>query len=312
MSGGPLDVLDLLARKPDGPTWRSVEEASTAYSKNRGEGQSPFASAVDVAARADRLAQAFAVGYLAALERLVPGVPLPCALCVTEKGGNGPRAIKASLRAEGEGYRLDGEKSFVTFGTRAKTLLVAARAGTKADGRPDLAVVRIPADRAGIVVEELPPTSFVPEVSHARLTLDGVPVAFDERLPGDGYLQHVKPFRTIEDIHVLGATLAYVIGWTRRARVEPELVAELSAILIGLAALQDAKPLDPRVHLALHGCYQQVAQAFASDGLASLLRSASSEERARWERDRPLLGVASKAREARFEAAKRALGLGVG
>lgn len=307
-----MSVLDVLAHKPSEATWQGLSEVLDAYSKRRAKGRSPFSSAVDVAARADRLGQAFAAGYLASLERLVPGVHLPCALCVTEKGGNGPRAVETSLRVDGDGYRLDGEKSFVTFGTLAKTLLVVGRAGTKADGRPNLAVVCIPADRDGTLVEELSPTSFVPEVPHARLVLEGVPVEPDERLPGDGYLEYVKPFRTIEDIHVLGATLAYVIGWALRVGVAPNLIVELSASLVAFAALEDAEPLDPRTHLALHGCHERLAAVVEGDQFALLLRAASSDERGRWGRDRMLLSVASKARQARFEAAKRALGLAAG
>ena len=309
MSAAPLSVLDLLIRAPEEPTWQSLAEAWAAYERARAEGRSPFEAAVDVAAHADRLGQAFGVGYPAALERLVPGVGLPCALCATEKAGNAPRAIAATLEADAAGYRLRGEKSFVTFGTLAKTLLVVARVGEQPDGRPDLAVVRLPSDRAGIEVEPLPPTKFVPEITHARLALANVEVRPEERLPGDGYLRYLKPFRTIEDVHVVGATLAYVIGWARRTKTAESLVADLSAQLLTLAALADAEPLDPRTHLVLHGCYASFSEVAGGPGLSELLEAASNDERSRWMRDRALLQVAATAGEARFEAALRSLGL---
>ena len=143
---------------------------------------------------------------------------LPCALCVTEANGNSPRAIATSLSPAPGGYRLDGNKTFVTFGTLAKALIVVARVGEKSDGRPDLAVVRIPAERVGVRLVELPPTPFVPEVVHASVHLDGAEVRDHERLAGDGYLEYVKPFRTVEDIHVVGATLGYLVGLARRVR----------------------------------------------------------------------------------------------
>ena len=307
MADAPATALDVLARAPTEPTWQSLPELWEAYTSIRAEGCSPLVSAAHVAARADRLGQAFAVGYPAALERLVPGVGLPCAFCVTEKDGNGPRAIETILEPVEGGYRLSGHKTFVTFGTLAKSLIIVARVGKKSDGRPDLAVVRVPTQRDGIRVEELPPMPFVPEVVHARLVLHGVEVHADERLPGDGYLGYVKPFRTIEDIHVIAATIAYLVGWARRTRVNSNLRAELSADLVALDALASAEPLDPRMHLALHGRYSRVLEALAGDDFASLLAAASGDERLRWERDRVLLDVASKARKARFEAANRAL-----
>lgn len=307
MTDGPLTVLDVLSMPPLAGPWSSLPELWNAYGVERAAGRSPFASAVRVAARGDRLGHAFAVGYPAALEHMLPGVRLPCALCVTEAGGNGPRAIQTTLSPDGEGFRLSGEKTFVTFGNLAETLVIATRVGDKADGRPDLAIVRVPSDRDGIAVEELPATPFVPEIGHARLSLRGVEVLQGERLPGDGYLRYVKPFRTIEDVHVVGATLGYVVGWARRLPVVPELVAELSADLIALDRLCSAPPLDPRAHIALHGVYERVHTALRSDAFGALLQASSDDERDRWERDRRLLSVAGQAREARFASANEAL-----
>ena len=63
MSAAPLSVLDLLARASEEPTWQSLAEAWAAYDGARSGGRPPFEAAVDVAARADRLGQAFGVGY---------------------------------------------------------------------------------------------------------------------------------------------------------------------------------------------------------------------------------------------------------
>ena len=309
MTDAPLAALDALDEELDAPVWEDLVAVWRAYANARAAGRSPFAAAVAVAARADRLGQAFAVGYPAALEHLVPGVRLPCALCATEAGGNAPRAIETSLEGRGDGYRLRGVKTFVSFGTLAEALLVVARAGTKPDGRPDLTVVQIPSDRGGVVLDELPPTPFVPDIPHARVTFEEVEVREGERLPGDGYLRYVKPFRTIEDIHVVGATLGYLLGWSRRSRASAELVATLSSVLVALGSLRGAEPLDPHAHLALHGCYQSLQRALESDDFRSLLAAASSEERERWTRDEKLLKVASAARQARFQAANKALGL---
>ena len=302
-----MAALDVLGPEADGRSWQNLREVWDAYASEREAGCSPFAAAVRVAARADRLGYAFAVGYPAALEHLLPPVALPGALCATESGGNHPKAIETRLEPHGEGFRLDGAKTFVTFGMLAKTLIVVARAGEKPDGRPDLAVVRIPADRPGVVVHELPATSFVPEIPHASVSLEGVLVDAAERLPGDGYLEYLKPFRTVEDIHVVGASLGYLVGLARRADGAPGLVADLAAGLAALDRLRVEPPLDPRVHVALQGVYARMTVAEETGDLEGLFRAAPDDEAARWARDRVLLRVASKARETRFERARAAL-----
>ncbi len=303
---GP-ELLDVLAPGADGEPERELERVWRAFQAVRGTGASPFVAAVLVASRVDRLGLAFAAGYPAALQHLSPGTPMPCALCVTEEGGTHPRAMKTTLVQTDQGLELNGAKTFVTFGTLAQALVIAAHAGEKPDGRPDLAVVRIPADREGVTLHAHPPTPFAPEVPHARLKLDRVVVRPEERLPGDGYLQYVKPFRTIEDIHVLGAAAGYLIGVCRRTSGSAALRADLAATLVALDQLRTSPPLDPRAHLVLHAVYQRLVALVDGEAMASVWQMAPDAERERWTRDRPLLNVASRARRARFERATQEL-----
>ena len=148
--------------------------------------------AVSGGAAADRLGVAFAAGYAAALRALVPDLPRGerAALCATEEGGGHPRAILARF----DGATVTGRKTFVTGGLDAVRLLVVAR-----DGGDVLRLVSVSARGPGVVFVPLPPTPFAPEVGHAALQLEGAPA---ELLPGDGYTDYLKPFRTIEDLHV--------------------------------------------------------------------------------------------------------------
>src|SRR5262245_25603109 len=95
----------------------------------------------------------------------------------------------------------------------AQSLLVVASTGN-VDGKNRLRVVRVPANAAGVRIEPAV-APFVPEIAHARVTLDGVRVSAGDLLPGDGYDDYLKPFRTIEDLHVHGALLGYLIGVAR-------------------------------------------------------------------------------------------------
>ncbi|MEM7435806.1 MAG: acyl-CoA dehydrogenase family protein [Myxococcota bacterium] len=303
-----LSLLDVLGRDAGLEPVSNLAEAWALYRDGRSSGHAPFEAAVSAASQVDRLAFAFSVGYPAALERMVPGVDFPAALCVTEAKGNTPRSTETSLEADGSDNRLRGTKSFVTFGNLATTLIVSARIGERPDGRPDIAVVRVPANRQGVTLQKLPDTPFVPEVPHAAVRFENVSVSSTERLPGDGYLGYVKPFRTIEDIHVVGATLGYLLGLARRTGGASVLAAELSANLLSLDRLRIAEPLDPRVHVALHGVYESVGRLIGGQMFAALLAAAPAAERDRWERDQALLRVASKARAARFETAQKVLG----
>ena len=181
--------------------------------------QSPETPTVDQAAlggsHADGMGWAFAAGYEAALARLDPmavrGGAL-AALCATEEGGGHPRAIRSTLAPAPGGFVLSGSKTWVTLGADAEALLVVASVGSDAEGRNRLKVARVPTLRSGVTLQAGEPTPFAPEIGHARATFEAVAVGHEDVLPGDGYDDALKPFRTIEDIHVTAAVLGWAIG----------------------------------------------------------------------------------------------------
>lgn len=254
----------------------------------------PFDLAIEVGARADRLAYAFAGGYLGALNALLPDRDRgrTAALCATEAGGAHPRAIATAL----EGDRLTGEKTFVTLAEHADDLYVLAKEGER-DGRALLVFVRVHADADGVTRTRLPALPFVPEIEHAAVRFEGAQIA--ERLPGDGWVDYVRPFRTVEDVHVHAALLAFVIACARRWGWPPEVVERGLSILGSLRAIASADPSSPETHLALAGAIDLSAQLVGSLDWAAAPEAA----RARWARDRALLSVASKARAKRRERA---------
>ncbi|MBX3275412.1 MAG: acyl-CoA dehydrogenase family protein [Sandaracinaceae bacterium] len=252
--------------------------------------RAPHLAALALGGRADRLGYAFAGGYVAALNALVPARDRArtAALCATEAGGVHPRAIEARY----VGGVVHGDKTFVTLADAADELYVLAREGER-DGRPRLALVVVDARGPGVTLRPLPPAPFVPEIGHAAVRLDGAPAA---RLPGDGWDDYVRPFRTVEDAHVHLALLGWLIASARRwgALAEPAL-EEALALAAGLSAIAREDPSAPTTHLALAGAIGASARV-----LAALDEDAMpADDRARWRRDRPLLSVASKARAAR-------------
>ena len=257
---------------------------------------------------ADRLGWAFAAGYHQALQALVPSLPpgLPAALAATEAGGGHPRAVATALTPMGDGqWSLDGTKRFVTLGRHARTLLVVASVGADAGGRNALRLARVRADAPGLSLAPLPETPFAPEIEHAQAVFAGVRVAADDLLPGDGYERYLKPFRTVEDVHVLGASLGHLLAAARRYAWPEALREDLLAAVVTVRALGAMGPSGAAVHVALAGVFRAVGRATATaDGFYA---AAADDEAARWVRDRGLLGVAERVREMRRVAAWRTL-----
>jgi hypothetical protein len=297
------ESLDLLLRKllelraPAHETleswWRGTEEQRTGF-------DTPVDRALLGGALADRVGFAFVGGYQAALEALFGPAPGITSLCVTEAAGNRPQDIATTLKPTGAGFVINGRKKWATGGPLAQSLLVAATTGTDDLGRNHLRVVRIPAKATGVRIIAAT-ASFVPEIPHAEIELDGVTVSEADVLPGDGYASYIKPFRTVEDAHVHAALLGYVIGVARRIKVARDLIEQLLAAALAIRNVALADPRSPATHIALAGSLSQVAHVVGEVELR--WEDSEGPEWTRWLRDRAIFRVAGAARAARREKA---------
>jgi len=251
---------------------------------------------------ADRVAWAFASGYQAALRSLFADAPNDklCALCVTEADGNRPKAIKTRLSSSGLSWCLNGAKRWTTLGPEGSLFFVAARDEAASTDRPGLRVAPVHADSPGLKIQPMPETRFVPEVPHAQLQFENVKV--EALLPGDGYDLYVKPFRTVEDIHVQAAILAYLMREAQRLGWPEHWIERLSALLAGFATLSDMPPSHAETHVGLAGALR-ISAGLIEEAEAFWLKSATDPATLRWHRDRELLTVAGKARELRTRRA---------
>ncbi|MCA9632827.1 MAG: acyl-CoA dehydrogenase family protein [Myxococcales bacterium] len=268
----------------------------------------PTARAIVLAGESGRLGLAFAGGFHAALARLGGGLD-PCgvrrvAFCATEAEGAHPRAIKTSLAPEGSGFRIHGEKTWATLGGSAEELLVVCRQGERSDGRPKLVVARVDATAPGVTRTAARPTPFCPEITHCGFGFDTV-IDGADLLPGDGYADYLKPFRTVEDSHVQLAVCAYFIGVSGRLGLAPAWSEVLSALLLSCWSVAGLDPKQSTTHAALAGLERQVAELIP--GFEEAWSDVGGAEWHAWERDRALLRVAQGARDARREAARRQL-----
>jgi acyl-CoA dehydrogenase len=297
-----IDVLDLLLSRPASPATECPDVRAwwPAWQALAASTPGPFERAVLGGAEADRLGWAFASGYQAALRALDPSLPddTIAALCVSEAEGNSPRAIRTTLTRQGEGFRLDGDKRWATLGPEGGLFIVIAReAGSDAE-RPSLKAVRISAGTRGLCIGSMPPTGFVPEVPHARMKLDGIHVAASAVLEGDAYLRYVKPFRTIEDIHVHAACVAYLVAEARRRDWPQAWLAQAILLLHQLEVLARLDPLAAQTHVAL-GAALEIGERLLKDADGLWGTKPGDAAAARWTRDRPLFSIAAKARTQR-------------
>lgn len=260
------------------------------------------------------LGYAFAGAYQAAIENLFaeyldPQNPELASLCVSETAGNHPKQIQTQLsRLEGA-WQIDGLKSFVSGAQEAQAVFVVCRLSTAGAAQADLKVVKLSTQQAGLSIETMPTLAFVPEVSHGKVKLDRVALAPEQILPGDGYLNYMKPFRTVEDLHVSAAVAGYLLGESLAVK-NPELAwpAELKERLIALLLTQQACAQmpwqDPALHLAMAGMRTTLNQIIKDCDVA--FNKANSVAYEHWQRDQKLLQIASKAGLARTAKARAA------
>ena len=263
---------------------------------------SPAMTSVDRAIIGGRhssnLAFSFAAGYQSAIESIFSlASPALSSFCVSEEKGNHPRAIATHLKPVGNGYVLNGNKSFVSGGCDAKQLFIACNTGELNDGRPVLKMVSIPANTSGVTIEAMPPLPFISEISHGRISLDNVKVLPEQLLPGDGYSEYIKPFRTYEDIHVLAAVLGFRLGEAIDSHWDTPMIEQHLALCLSLRAFSNMPLGTTEAHIALAGCRIQIHDLFQRTD--QVFEQTNPSDYAKWQRDRPLLAIAEKAHVSR-------------
>lgn len=294
----------LLGPAPDPSPITSLAEFRERFGRAAEGFAAPWDRALLAGFVADRVGYAFAGGYAAALACLVAGKLAPAtaarvgSLCITEEGGGHPRAIQTTLspRPEG-GFVLTGRKRWATAAPFADVLLVAASTGKDAGGRNRLALVAVETKAPGVLLRKMPDPPFAPELPHAEVELSDVEVAASEVLPGDGYDTYVKPFRTIEDTHVFLALLGHLLRGGRLFGGPHDLLERTAATAL---ALREIAPLDasaPATHMVLAGALD-LGRALV-ERASEIWSRAPAEVAERWERDRPLVLVAERARAER-------------
>lgn len=258
---------------------------------------------------ADRLSYAFASGYHSALRCLVPSLPphTIAAFCVSEKGGAHPRRIETRLKKnsakadEEETWEMNGTKTFVTCADEAEVLLIAASTGLDDNGRNTLRMVQVPRNTPGLEIKPREDLAFIPEISHGIVELNDVSVKKSQLMPGDAYAAYIKPFGTIEDIHILAAFMGFLLRTASLNEWPQGVKSEIVAILIGANSLTNADPKSPETHIALAGLQRLMRNQMIR--IEPHWGTTPEDVQHAWERDRTVFLMGHKAKEIRLQSA---------
>ncbi len=297
-------LAELLANRPSTDPIDSVRD----WNARLVEWSSRFGNTVDRSIvgglHADRVGYAFASGYQCAIHALDPALPVDriASFCATEATGAHPRSIATRLEPDGRGgYLLRGSKRWSTMAPDADVLEVIASRGARSDGQNDLVLVRVDATAPGVTRKTMDLTQFIPEITHAEVSLEDVAIAADAILPGDGYTLYLKAFRTVEDLHVHAALLGHLVRVARLYAWPRVLIERSLALVVALRAIGSARVDDAATHVALAGVLAGTRDLV--DETADQWSKVDEVVRTRWRRDLPLLQVADNARTQRTERA---------
>ena len=149
----------------------SLEAVWDSYQSARASGAAPFDAAVRVAVFG-RPARARVCSWIFGGARALDPRSDSAVRALRDRGRW--RIIRARSRPRwktldaGSGYTLNGCEDLRHVWQHGEDSDRCSPLGrSSADGKPKLAVVRIPADREGVSLRELPPIPFVPEIPHA-------------------------------------------------------------------------------------------------------------------------------------------------
>jgi len=267
-----------------------------------------FDSSIDRAILGGRLSKnmsfTFASGYQSAIEAMFSPdqSTLPLAsLCVSEENGVRPNDINTKLEEKNGKVYLSGQKKFVSGANDSQHIFVACNNGVDIKGRVNIKVVSLPSSTNGIEIIALPTLPFIPLVSHGKVILENVEIGESDVLPGDGYSNYVKPFRTYEDLHVLAAVVGFRLGEAIESQWGEDSIQAHLPLILSLQALSKMPLQSPAAHISLAACRNELKRLIAlfDDRFEANNSSAYSE----WQRDQMILNVASKASNIRTQNA---------
>lgn len=159
------------------------------------------------------------------------------------KVGAHPKLLTTRADRIDSGFRITGEKAWVSNGPDAEAIIVVAITGETA-GRKRYGAFIVPHGSAGLSMAEMPGFHALRPSRHCHVTLAGCEIPADAILgePGSAFDRMAMPFRDVEDaVGTFSALGAFRFLLARLARTEPGPERNLSlGALVALTAVYEA------------------------------------------------------------------------
>jgi alkylation response protein AidB-like acyl-CoA dehydrogenase len=161
--------------------------------------------------------------------------------------GAHPKYLRTTAEAVDSGYRINGEKTYLTNGPLADLFIVIAITGEDS-GKKKFSAFLVPKDAPGFSRTDIMDIPILKPSPHCGIMLKNCIVGKDSLFgfPGDAYEKTVKPFREIEDTMLMGpisgglyfqlACLNRIIH-QRDIRLDDEMISELGTLQCTAEAL---------------------------------------------------------------------------
>jgi acyl-CoA dehydrogenase len=156
--------------------------------------------------------------------------------------GAHPRYLTTRADRDGDGFRITGEKAWVSNGPSADVFIVLAITSEQ-DGRKRYSALLVPRDTPGMTLRDMPAFHALRPSRHCGLVLEGVRVPRSALLGQEGvaYETMALPFRDIEDaVGTFSLLGAFRYLRTRLAAHEEEAALSLGGITSLIAIFAEA------------------------------------------------------------------------
>ncbi len=120
-------------------------------------------------------------------------------------------------------------------------------------------------------------------------------------LPGDGYSDYIKPFRTVEDLHISAGVLGYLFKTACCYDWGTDIKERILGCIASVRNLVLNNPASPWVHIVTGDVLKQIKELFTH--LEPLWETVGGQIKDAWDRDKILMTIADKARNIRLKTA---------
>jgi acyl-CoA dehydrogenase len=158
--------------------------------------------------------------------------------------GAHPKHLTTRAEPDGDGFRITGEKVWVSNGPSADVFIVLAITSEQ-EGRKRYSALLVPREAEGVTLQDMPAFHALRPSRHCGLVLDGVRVPRSAVLGAEGtaYETMALPFRDVEDavgtFGLLGA-FRFLLKKLVVPSAGNEAAAELGALVALIAVFGDA------------------------------------------------------------------------